>query len=69
MILEQIQDSEMQRTKVEYSKGRPGEEGKFYSFLQWDCFVSMLTEEFLSAPGNGGWEVVLDKACILATLF
>lgn len=54
MILEQIQDGEMQRTKVEYSKGRPGEEGKFYSFLQWDCFVSMLTEEFLSAPGNGG---------------
>lgn len=28
----------------------------------------MPTREFLSAPEDGGWEAVLNKACLLATL-
>lgn len=32
-------------------------------------FVYMSQGEFLSAPEDGVWEVVLDKTCLTATLF
>lgn len=53
---------------VGFSKARTGNIGKFRIFLNLFFFVQMPTEEFLSAPGDEGWEVILNKTCILDTL-